>query len=222
MGGATVPPGIDDAGAGSNKRRDPAGGASPPGAIGVDEALPQDAKPKVNPPPATVAGTSTSTINSTEVTVLDDARQGTGSGADTSFEIEAGEIPGYGFDKHSKITNLVGTAPAPKVSVQTLYSPGSKSTDISGYGRGTTDDDKKAGNVTLGFHESCHRADYLQFVKDNALPVFTGKVGMTVTQYKTAASIYLDALKAYRNKMKKYSRDRTDEVGSPPQSRYLP
>jgi hypothetical protein len=220
MGGATVPPGIDDAGAGSNKRRDPAGAASSPGAIGVDEALPQDAKPKVNPPPATVAGTST--INSTEVTVRDDARQGNGSGADTSFEIEAGEIPRYGFDKNNNITDLDGTAPAPKVTIQTLYSPGSKSTDISGYGRGTTDDDKKAGNVTLGFHESCHRADYLQFVKDNALPVFMGKIGMTVTQYKTAASTYLDALKAYRSKVKKYTRDRTDEVGSPPQSRYLP
>jgi hypothetical protein len=220
MGGAAVPPGTEDADLGSAKRRDPAGGASPPGTIGVDDAVPQDARSKVNPPPATVAGTST--VNGTEVTVLDDARQSTGSGADTSFEIEAGEIPRYGFDKHNKITDLDGTAPTPKVAIQTLYSPGSRSTDISGYGRGTTDDDKKAGNVTVGFHESCHRADYFQFVKDNALPVFVGKIGMTVAQYKAAASAYLDALKAYRNKVKKYTQDRTDEVGSPPQSRYRP
>jgi hypothetical protein len=220
MGGAAIPPGIEDAGLDIAKRRDPAGGASPPGAIGVDDAVPLDSKPKVNPPPTTVA--STSTISGAEVSVLDDARQGTGSGADTSLDIEAGEIPSYAFDGHNKVTQLDGAIPVPKISIQTLYSPGSKPTDISGYGRGTTDDDKKAGNVTVGFHESCHRSDYLQFIKDSPLPVFAGKVGMTVAQYKAAASTYKDALKAYRDKVKKYTKDRTDEVGSPPQSQYHP
>lgn len=220
MGGAALPPGIEDTGLDIGRRRDPAGGASLPGTVGTDDVLPLDAKSKANSPPVTVVGSST--INGTVVTVLDDARQTTDSGAHTGFAIDAGHVPRHGFDKNNKITQLDGPIPVATIKIQTLYSPGSKSTDISGYGRGTTDDDKKTGNVTVGFHESCHRADYFQYVKDNAFPQFTGKIGMKVAEYKAAAAAYLDALQTYRNKVEAYTKDRTDEVGSPRQSQYHP
>src|SRR5207249_4387630 len=66
------------------------------------------------------------------------------------------------------------------ITIQTAYGPGAKPNDTSGYGRGTTDADLANGDVTLGFHESCHRADFLAYAHAHPLPEFTVTVGMKV------------------------------------------
>ena len=59
--------------------------------------------------------------------------------------------------------------------------------------RGTTEEDKAAGNTTLGFHEGQHGLDYIKYLKENPLPQFLGKVGMQAEDDKTAMSAYQSA-----------------------------
>jgi hypothetical protein len=41
------------------------------------------------------------------------------------------------------------------ITIQTAYATGVGPDQLSGYGRGTTTEDVRNGDVTLGFHESC-------------------------------------------------------------------
>ena len=82
------------------------------------------------------------------------------------------------------------------------------------------DDDKKKGNTTLGFHESCHRQDFQDFLTANALPTFGGKVGQTVDEYKQAVEDYKKAISDYRDKANKDTVTKSDEVGNPTMTQY--
>ena len=180
------------------------------------------ATPSPQSPPPTNAGKTT--VNGIEVTVLADGTDAvTGDKASlTSLVLDKGTTPGYEWYGKKIITKLKGPPPViNKATIQTVYNPNSKPTDISGYGRGTTTEDKKTGNVTIGFHESCHRQDFLDYIKTNVTPKFTGKVvGLTEDQYKVTVKEYFKAVDAYLNKAIKYSEQKTDEVGSPTLSQY--
>jgi hypothetical protein len=116
--------------------------------------------------------------------------------------------------KVKKITQVDGPAQIKgTVKIKTVYGPRSSAKDLSAYGRGTTPDDEKAGDVTLGFQESCHRNDYIEYLKTKPLPKFTGKVGMSPTQYDQAAAAFGAAVAKFLKDMKSYSDKRTDEVG---------
>lgn len=100
------------------------------------------------------------------------------------------------------------------IQIQTAYASSSDPDHVSCYGRGTTDDDVKSGNITLGFHESCHRADYVTYLKTHALPDPPRfSVGMTADAYRKAARDFEKALGAYFTKMESDSHAKTDEVG---------
>jgi hypothetical protein len=99
------------------------------------------------------------------------------------------------------------------VRIQTAYSPKADPADRSAYGRGTTPEDERTGNTSLGFHESCHRNDYVKYLKANTFPTFSGKVGMTEQQYKQAQTTFVNSMSAYFKKMEEYSLRQTDEVG---------
>jgi hypothetical protein len=61
------------------------------------------------------------------------------------------------------------------LKIGTKYPSNARPTDSpSAYGRGTGDD-VKAGNVTLGFHESCHRNDYLAHTSKSVEVMIRGK-----------------------------------------------
>jgi uncharacterized protein (TIGR03067 family) len=176
------------------------------------------AKPKLPkypaplPPPVTVP--SSQTIGGVAVAILADQTNipGLKSSAETKFSITGTNTPGAST-KGGKITSLTGPLPAPKVTIQTSYLPGTSATQTSGYGRGTTTADLAAGKTSLGFHESCHRQDYQDFLKNNPFPTFAGKVGDTVAQYQKAQRDYKAAVEAYDKKMNAYSLAQTDEVG---------
>lgn len=117
-------------------------------------------------------------------------------------------------DGNETVTRLTGRAEIKGlVRIQTVYGSKSKPTDRSGYGRGTTAADEAAGNTSLGFHESCHRQDFLDYLTDHPLPAFTGAPGMTAAEFQEVQSSFLTAVDDYFADMDRYSHDNTDEVG---------
>ena len=143
------------------------------------------------------------------------------SGARTSFDSSgiAWSTPGYKSSVQGGtqiVTGLTGGFSLKgTIKIQTVYGPTASEDQRSAYGRGTTADDETAGNTSLGFHESCHRADYLAYLKNNPLPRFTGRIGMSVTAYQHTADLFKQSLQRYFDEMKKDSIRRTDEVGYP-------
>jgi hypothetical protein len=172
-------------------------------------------------PPPVVATDQTKTINGVAVTIKKDATGGSGTGAKTSLSMDAGEKPGADTDEAGKkITKVTGPAPKITASIQTTYASGASPSGKSAYGRGTTDDDKKKGNVTLGFHESCHRQDHQDYIKNHALPVFGGKAGQSVDDYNAAYDTYVEAVATYQGASDTNSFNVTDEVGNPTKSQF--
>lgn len=138
----------------------------------------------------------------------------TGS-AKTSFDSSGVgySLPGYD-SANNKVTKFRGKFKVQgTVKIQTAYGPNAKATDISGYGRGTTTEDEKSGNVTLGFHESCHRADFLEYLKNNSLPEFAGEVGMAVGEFTAAGRKFQKEWTDFWANGETFSQNRTDEVG---------
>lgn len=99
------------------------------------------------------------------------------------------------------------------VRIQTVYGPNADPAHDSAYGRGTSVDDEKNGDTSLGFHESCHRDDYISYLKTKPLPKFGGRIGMTEREYNQAAADFQKALQKYFEEMDRVSDARTDEVG---------
>jgi hypothetical protein len=135
-----------------------------------------------------------------------------GSGGTVFFQ-----VPGYSLTQKGALT-VIDKLNGPVeikgvVKIQTVYGPGATATQDSAYGRGTTTEDEAAGNTTLGFHESCHRADYLTYLKTKAMPTFGGKVGQTEQQYGAAITTLSNAIAKYFTDMDTDSFQRTDEVG---------
>jgi hypothetical protein len=135
-----------------------------------------------------------------------------GSGGTVFFQ-----VPGYALEQKGALM-LIKSLNGPVeikgvVKIQTVYGPGATAAQDSAYGRGTTKEDEAAGNTTLGFHESCHRADYLTFLKTKAMPTFGGKVGQTEQQYSAAITALSNAIAKYFTDMDRDSFVRTDEVG---------
>lgn len=145
--------------------------------------------------------------------ILADGSGGT-TGADTSFSKVASSSPGYDSDG-VKITKFKGKFTFKgTIQIQTKYAADSTANTLSCYGRGTTDSDVKNRDITLGFHESCHRADYEAYLKANALPDPPAmSVGMKAADYDAAAAAFSAALNKYYADMKADSIKKTDQVG---------
>lgn len=181
-----------------------------------------------NPPPATVPAKKAVLVRKSSaedidvhVEVIADGISGDSSmrGARTSFDSRGVRysIPGSSYvvkggkkivTSLNGVFELKGTIP-----IQTVYGPSAKPTDRSLYGRGTTATDIANKDTSLGFHESCHREDYLDYLQNHPLPRFTGKVGQTVAEFEKASRAFEKAFKKYWKDMDDYSFRRTDEVG---------
>lgn len=106
-----------------------------------------------------------------------------------------------------------------KVDIVTMYGTG-KPNDDAAYGRGTLKADQDAGNVSLGFHESCHRADIIAYLKNNPMPAFKGTKDITTDQGDELIQAYNAAVDAYFQAARDHSRLVTDEVGKPTKTQY--
>lgn len=173
----------------------------------------------LKPPPTTKSGITT--VNGIKITILGDNIDNSIGDANTNLQFKRG-VQGYEYSGPKKIiTKLVGPSPIIKATIQTSYNSGAKPSDSSAYGRGTTTEDKRTGNISLGFHESCHRSDYISYIKAHVPPVFSGKIGISEDQYKLATENYFQAVDDYLAACLKFSEDQTDEVGSPTKTEYL-
>jgi hypothetical protein len=99
------------------------------------------------------------------------------------------------------------------VTIKTVYDPNGGPTEPANYGRGTTDADKKNKDTTSGFHESCHRTDYTNWLRTKPIPEFKGKVGMNKAAYEQACSDFEKAWDKYFADAEADSETKTDEVG---------
>ena len=101
-----------------------------------------------------------------------------------------------------------------KVTIQVRYGTKAKPTDTPAWGRGTTSADQTAGNTTIGFHESCHVADFIANIKAGTLPSFKGGVGKSNDDMEKAATDFDTAVNDYFKNLETISRNNTDEVGT--------
>lgn len=166
-------------------------------------------------------GAASLTINGINVRILPDTRQGTRN--ETSFRFVPAQLQTPGFShRGGRVTAITGPVPtAPTVEIFTSYaSQGAQAsadplTAISAYGRGTTAGDTAGGTTSLRFHESRHGEDFLQYITSHPFPTYTGRVGMTVSQFTQAGATFLAAFANWSRDMGRASVCATDCVGSP-------
>ena len=137
------------------------------------------APPAPRPPPVTQPR-DLGTLKQAESSLLDvrvdakivrDGRGGVETGAVTHVSRVASSSPGYVTDSDGNITRFNGKFRwRGTITVQTRYASDSRPEDPSCYGRGTTVADRQSGRITLGFHESCHRADYVAYLQGHPFP----------------------------------------------------
>ena len=134
----------------------------------------------------------------------------------TRFALPSFSFPSAALDRHGKITHFNGKFTwKGTIRIQTVFGPGSHPNDLSCYGRGTTDTDVRMRDITLGFHESCHRHDYEAFLKANPLPDLPElTVGMSGAAYQAVELKFQKAFDAYSKTMGDQSLQQTDEVGN--------
>jgi hypothetical protein len=170
-------------------------------------------------PPPLVTDESTQIIQGMTVILYPDAHGIAGAGSATTQLDESEGGASYDFDKGTGKVTVMRELPW-KVEIQTRYGSGTPDDDAA-YGRGTTDKDKEDGNITLGFHESCHRADILAYLQQHSPPVLPDLVDKTKVEADAAIATYKTACKAYFQAARKHSETVTDEDGKPKRSEYL-
>ncbi len=134
----------------------------------------------------------------------------------------APEFPNITTDLGSKkVTGEDGTVTFKgTITIRTHYRDKADANKKSAYGRGTTKEDIESGDVTVGFHEKCHRDDWWTYLTTKDFPAFTGHVGMTETEY-TKAQDQLDSdWEAYIEAGNQNTYDLTDDVGDPTEAEH--
>ena len=150
-------------------------------------------------------------VNGWAVTIKQDGRDPSISRAETRLHFEPGSI--------SRNRDGTFVVPTPAVTIQTFFSPGSNARSRSAYGRGTTKEDIAGGKVTphstsLGFHEGHHGLDYVEFLKSNRPPAFTGTATQTNRALNAAIRRWKAAWTALNAAANRSSTRRTDCVGN--------
>jgi hypothetical protein len=121
-------------------------------------------------------------------------------------------------DEAGVVTAITPVA-APTVTIQTFYSRDVPADGLAGYGRGSTKEDVAGAAVcpwsaTVAFHEGQHGMDYFEFLREEQIPLFEGRVGMTVALFRTACEQFNGAWTKYQTRASEFSQARTDDVGA--------
>jgi len=180
-----------------------------------DTPLPPNAPPATNPRSLGKQKEESSEFKDVliEAKVIADGKAT--AGVETSFSRPASKSPGYSTDKEGKIDGFKGKFKwKGTIEIQTVYGPGMEATMVSCYGRGTTDDDVRNRDITLGFHEHQHQVDFVNYLSNNSLPETPEmKIGMTPEEYDAETERFKEELANYFDAMKADSVTNTDEVG---------
>ena len=194
-----------------------------PGPVGMAPLAASADKPKPpNPPPLQKTVLSLGVIKEVnnefvdyriEAEILADGFDG--DGAITDFSQPSSKAPEYDTSPDGKIIKFKGKFTFKgTIRIQTKYASEKEAGGLSCYGRGTTKTDVKNRDITLAFHESCHRADYEGYLNANELPDPPAmSIGMRAVEYERQAAAFVKAVNQYRADMKAYSLQETDEVG---------
>lgn len=196
-------------------------GLSAPETVQLDSPGVKITDVKRNPPPATAPGvvhTIKSGNHDISVEVLADGTT-TSSGAKTNLdgtglaitfpEFESSTAKPDVVDKLKGVYSVKG-----KVTIQVLYGSDAKAADGAAWGRGTTSSDITAMDTTVGFHESCHMADFKAAMKKPFPPAFGGKVGQKTTDYDAECTKTENAIEQFFKDAEAASRTNTDETGT--------
>jgi|GEM_PF-4978779 hypothetical protein len=131
------------------------------------------------------------------------------NGAITSFAISFSHSYEMEGGKYTKVSTTY------TVYIKTFYNKGVDKSATSKYGRGTTEDDKKAGNTSLKFHESMHGQDIQDYISNNPLPTVDLALPANKEAYDAAIKAHATAVAAYSAALQAYTELTTDEVGTP-------
>ena len=142
-----------------------------------------------------LSGDMTMKVGNVNVVIKPDVRGAKIKVGDTqaSFTANPPRIPAYKSDK-GVVIDFTDVVPVATVQIVTSYETGVSPDATSGYGRGTTADDVRNKATGLRFHEGSHGEDYIDFVRKNPYPVFTGKNGMKVDDFEKAKTTYNKAV----------------------------
>ena len=167
------------------------------------------------PKGAKIAGKkATLSVGGANVTILPDTettkKKMTGK-ASTSSGIKGWSFP-EAKTKDGKIASFVAEKP-PEVEIQTTYGPEADPSGKSTYGRGTTEEDKKAKNTSLRFHEGMHGQATLDYLGSNPIPKCDVKVGMTEAEWDAALDDYEKKMQDYSDALHENSKVVVDCVG---------
>lgn len=192
-----------------------------------------------NDPPATVPGTfagakRSSTTDEIAVTVVVEA-DGTDSKRPDNAYIEMKRtndfavVPEFDVDVDKvndkgevtqkgtgKVTLKGKVQYKPTVTLKIYYGTNVTAKSASAYGRGTTDEDIKKLDTTLGFHEACHLADSkAYFANVSKLPKsFPALTFKSEADLKAAVAAYEQSFDPFFDNDRVESKAKTDEVGS--------
>ena len=139
-----------------------------------------------------------------------------GGGPHTDFSFpDVDSAVGFDLDADEKVTKFNGKFKwKGTLKIQTSFGSTDQRDDVQCYGRGTTDADVRNRDITIGFHEKCHRADYAAYVKANPLPKPPKlALGMKGSAVEAAIRAFTDAFDRYHAAMTADSISKTDEVG---------
>jgi Domain of unknown function (DUF4157) len=154
-------------------------------------------------------------INGVNIQIQPDVRGAAGiTGGETkeSLELNPVRIPGYDIE-NGVVKNFPGYAPSATLKIVTRYQAGVTPETPSSYGRGTTPEDIRNKATAGRVHEGSHGEDYIDFVRNNPLPIFMGKNGDRVRDFEAAKRAYLSALSTWRKQINDLSITKTDCVG---------
>jgi hypothetical protein len=140
--------------------------------------------------------------------------------AETNFGLVRDQEAGGQYDSRTNTVTSV-TPPQIHATVVTTFGPGYDPSKSATYGRGTTPADKRAGTTNLGFHESRHGADWLEYLRQNAAPVFGGKADMSLDDFQKAREQFHRAIDAYNSRAQDYTKRMTDCTSVLPKERNL-
>ncbi len=190
-----------------------------------------------NPPPKTVPGKQSikkvrpSFDLDVTLEILADDLAGTISGAKTELNGSRVTLSGISYDidpapgqtepkPTDKVTALTGKATiSGTATIQVIYGTTGnvrvKPEEEAAWGRGTTSGGAAAKDITVGFHESCHRDDYIAHLTAN-LPIQSTsfRVGMTVAQFDAEVERTGAAINSRCKAAETASRAKTDETGT--------
>jgi hypothetical protein len=179
--------------------------------------------------PAAGSGVIRFSVRGVAVTILPDDFDPTMRGRAETRNEWSWQAPGCqytvgGAGDGAGVVTAVSPLTSPTVTIQTFYCRDLPADNLAGYGRGSTKEDVAGAAVhpwsaTVAFHEGQHGMDYFEFLKEEEVPRFEGRVGMTVALFRAACEQFGKAWEEYQRRANEFSRNRTDNVGAASGSR---